>query len=61
MHAAELIQKIASADNRFSNFQKKVESPQQKNRYDCGPYIMLFANKIADNLVMGMDPKDMYR
>ena len=56
MHAVELIHKISSADSRFSNSQKNVKPPQQKNGYDCGPYIMLFANKIADNLVNGVDP-----
>ena len=56
MHAVELIHKISSADSRFSMSQKKVMPPQQKNGYDCGPYIMLFANKIADNLVKGVDP-----
>ena len=28
----------------------------KKNGYDCGPYIMLFANKIADNLMVGTNP-----
>ena len=56
MHAAELIKKIASVDNRFSHFQMDVKCPQQNNGYDCGPYIMLFANKMADNLVKGVEP-----
>ena len=56
MHALELIHKISSADSRFSHFQAKTKSPQQKNGYDCGPYIMLFANKIADNLIKGTEP-----
>ena len=56
MHALELIRKISSADSRFSHFQIKIKSPQQKNGYDCGPYIMLFANKIADNLIKGTEP-----
>ena len=56
MHAVELIHKISSADSGFSISQTKVKPPQQKNGYDCGPYIMLFANKIADNLVKGVNP-----
>ena len=56
MHALELINKISSADSRFSITKENVKSPQQKNGYDCGPYIMLFANKIADNLMVGTNP-----
>ena len=56
MHAVELINKISTADSRFSITKENVKSPQQKNGYDCGPYIMLFANKIADNLMEGMNP-----
>ena len=56
MHAVELIHKISYADSRFNHFQENVKPPQQKNGYDCGPYIMLFANKIADNLVKGAYP-----
>ena len=56
MHAVELINKISTADSRFSITKENVKSPQQKNGYDCGPYIMLFANKIADNLMVGTNP-----
>ena len=56
MHATELINKISTADSSFSINRKNVETPQQKNGYDCGPYVMLFANKIVDNLSEGLDP-----
>merc|ERR1711874_102501 len=56
MQAVELMHEMGFADSRFSISQKNVKPPQQKNGYDCGPYIMLFANKIADNLVKGVDP-----
>ena len=58
MHALELIIKISSADSNFSISKTNVKSPQQKNGYDCGPYIMLFANKIADNLKKGTNPNN---
>ena len=55
-HAVELINKISTADSRFSITKENVKSPQQKNGYGCGPYVMLFANKIADNLRAGTNP-----
>ena len=55
-YAFQLMHKISSADNSFGTSKADIEPPQQKNGYDCGPYVMLFANKIADNLINGTSP-----
>merc|ERR1711874_657079 len=34
-------------DPRITN----IESPQQKNSYDCGTYVIMYAQNIADNIV----------
>ena len=51
MHASELINKISTADSSFSITRENVKTPQQKNGYDCGPYVMLFPIKLSITLV----------
>ena len=49
-----LIKNLTDTKQRIPEV-RYVKCPRQKNSFDCGPYTMLFAEKIADNIQKGRD------
>ena len=50
-HALEIVSGMVKASKNFRNKITNIESPQQKNSYDCGTYVIMYAQNIADNIV----------
>ena len=50
-HALEIVKGMAKASKNFKDRITNIESPQQKNGYDCGTYVIMYANNIAENIV----------
>ena len=42
---------MAKASKNFKDRITNIESPQQKNGYDCGTYVIMYANSIAENII----------
>ena len=42
---------MAKANENFKDGITNIASPQQKNGYDCGTYVIMYANRIAENIV----------
>ena len=42
---------MSKASKNFKDRITNIESPQQKNGYDCGTYVIMYANNIAENIV----------
>merc|ERR1711874_657971 len=51
MGALEIVSGMVKASKNFRNRITNIESPQQKNSYDCGTYVIMYAQNIADNIV----------
>ena len=52
-HAVELMYKISVSNDNFIPKMTDIPSPKQCNGYDCGPYIIMYANKMAENITHG--------
>ena len=48
-HALEIVSGMAKASKNFKDRITNIESPQQNNGYDCGTYIIIYANNMAAN------------
>ena len=42
---------MAKTNKNFNDGVINIASPQQKNGYDCGTYVIMYANNIAENIV----------
>ncbi|CAL4160765.1 unnamed protein product [Meganyctiphanes norvegica] len=51
---ALLIKKLIDINTKFPEV-KYVMCPRQRNGYDCGPYTLMFAEKIAENIEAGTE------
>ena len=56
MYALELMGKLSLADKFFKTEITDKDSPAQSNGYDCGIYVAMYANKLAEGISNGNFP-----
>ena len=55
-HAIELMGELSIADEYFKSKIMKIVSPEQCNGYDCRIYVVMYASKMADDMIKGKYP-----
>ena len=52
--AAKIIKRIIDSEKKIPEV-KYVTCPRQRNGYDCGPYTLMFAENVAENVIAGVE------